>query len=286
MYRIPDAKREGGHTEVTLHFDPGEAYFVVFRAPGRASATEPAPWHKSSRLVKDLSEDWTAEFMTEETTTIDMPKLVSWTELEDDTLRHHSGTATYRKTFDLPKSLATKQCLETNARLAMRSLRKVQTSPSVQPCRHMSSPRSRSPLVIDLGDVHVIAKVMVNGVDCGIAWKKPYRVEVTDALKPGKNSIEITVANLWVNRLIGDQRFPDDLEWTDDTGSTAKGQGLVTIPEWVKSGSQRPEPRRKTFYAWKWPHMTADKELLPSGLLGPVHLLEQDRARDGLKPRP
>ena len=93
-----------------------------------------------------------------------------------------------------------------------------------------------------------------------------------DVCKPGKNSIEITVANLWVNRMIGDQRFPDDLEWTDDTGSTAKGQGLVSIPDWVKSGGQRPEPRRKTFYAWKWPHMTADKELLPSGLLGPVTL--------------
>jgi hypothetical protein len=102
-------------------------------------------------------------------------------------------------------------------------------------------------------------------------------VDVTDAVKRGKNSIEITVANLWVNRMIGDQRFPDDLEWTDDTGSTAQGQGLVSIPDWVKSGGQRHEPRRKTFYAWKWPHITADKELLPSGLLGPVRLLERSR---------
>jgi len=242
IYQLPDAKREGGRTEVTLHVDPGEAYFVVFRASGRASATEPAPCHKSSKLVKDLSEGWTAEFVTEKTTTIDMPKLVSWTKLEEDTLRYHSGTATYRKTFDLPESLAT---------------------------RH-------SPLVIDLGEVHVIAKIMVNGADCGIAWKKPHRVEVTGALKPGKNSIEITVANLWVNRMIGDQRFPDDLEWTDDTGSTAKGQGLAHIPDWVKSGGERPEPRRKTFYAWRWPHMAADKKLLPSGLLGPVKLIMEN----------
>ena len=121
--------------------------------------------------------------------------------------------------------------------------------------------------------MQVIAQVTLNGMDCGIAWKKPYRIDVTGALKPGKNTIEITVANLWVNRLIGDQRFPDDLEWTDDTGSTAKGQGLTHIPNWVKTGGERPEPRRKTFYAWKWPHMTADRELLPSGLLGPVNLI-------------
>jgi hypothetical protein len=120
----------------------------------------------------------------------------------------------------------------------------------------------------------VIARVEVNDMDCGIAWKKPHQVEVTRALKPGANTIEVTVANLWVNRLIGDQRFPDDLEWTAETGSTAAGLGLARIPEWVMTGGPRPEPRRRTFYAWKWPHLTADKELLPSGLLGPVRLVE------------
>jgi len=244
---LPDAKCEGGHTKVTLHFDPGEAFFVVFRAPARASATEPDPWLQTSKLVKDLSEGWTVEFEIETAAAIDMPQLVSWTKLESDPLRYHSGTAIYRKTFELPRSFAT---------------------------RHL-------PRTLDLGAVEVIASVKVNGTDCGIAWKKPYRVDVTDAVKPGKNSIEITVANLWVNRMIGDQRFPDDLEWTDNTGSTAKGQGLVTIPDWVKSGGRRPEPRRQTFYAWKWPHMTADRKLLPSGLLGPVRLLEHSPPPEG-----
>ena len=49
--------------------------------------------------------------------------------------------------------------------------------------------------------------------------------------------------------------------------------GLAFIPDWVKAGGERPEPHRKTFYAWKWPHMTAGKELLSSGLLGPVKLV-------------
>ena len=111
----------------------------------------------------------------------------------------------------------------------------------------------------------------------GIAWKKPYRVEVTEALQPGENVIEVTVANLWVNRLIGDQQQPDDLQWTDDTGSTAAGQGIALIPDWVLKKSKRPITERKTFYAWKWPHLTKDKELLPSGLLGPVKILEKSK---------
>jgi hypothetical protein len=239
IHRLEQMRTAGAHTEMQLHFGPEEAYFVVFRVPGQATAKQPAPWLKSSEVVMDLSQDWTVEFATEKKTAIDMPELVSWTKLKEEALKYHSGTTTYRKTFELPESLVT----------------------------------SHSPLATDLGNVHVIAQVTINGIDCGIAWKKPYRIEVTKALKPGQNSIEITVANLWVNRLIGDQRFPDDLEWTDDTGSTAKGQGLTHIPNWVKTGGERPEPRRKTFTAWKWPHMTTEKKLLPSGLLGPVKLI-------------
>jgi len=239
IHRLAHAKTVGAHTELQLHFGPEEAYFVVFREPGQATAQQPAPWLTSSEVVMDLSQDWTVEFATEKTSTIDMPKLVSWHELENDTMKYHSGTSTYRKTFELPHSLAT----------------------------------GHSPLAADLGDVQVIAQVRINGIDCGIAWKKPYLLDVTKAVRPGKNTIEIAVANLWVNRMIGDQRFPDDLEWTDDTGSTAKGQGLTHIPDWVKTGAERPKARRKTFYAWKWPHMTADRELLPSGLLGPVKLI-------------
>ena len=131
----------------------------------------------------------------------------------------------------------------------------------------------------DLEEVEVIARIEVNGTDCGIAWKQPRRVDVTKALEQGENTIEVTVANLWVNRIIGDQQLPDDLEWTSDTGSTAAGLGLARIPDWVKTGGPRPEPGRKSFYAWKWPHMTAERALLPSGLLGPVVLRsEADRS--------
>jgi len=113
----------------------------------------------------------------------------------------------------------------------------------------------------------------INDKNCGIAWKAPYRVNATDALRAGENKIEVTVANLWVNRLIGDQRFEDDHVWTSNTGSTARGMGLKVIPDWVINNTERPVKERKAFYAWQWPHIKKDKPLLSSGLLGPVKLI-------------
>ena len=83
----------------------------------------------------------------------------------------------------------------------------------------------------------------------------------------------MTVANLWVNRMIGDQRFKEDHVWTTETGSTAKGMGLKAIPDWVIHKTKRPVDERKSFYAWQWPHITKDKPLLSSGMLGPVKLI-------------
>ena len=51
-----------------------------------------------------------------------------------------------------------------------------------------------------------LAEVYVNGTYCGTAWKEPYRVDVSEALREGENSLEIRVANTWPNRLIGDQQ--------------------------------------------------------------------------------
>ena len=58
--------------------------------------------------------------------------------------------------------------------------------------------------MLDLGTVREIAEVSVNGKRAGVAWKAPYAVDVTDAVKAGANSLTIKVTNLWPNRLIGD----------------------------------------------------------------------------------
>lgn len=93
-------------------------------------------------------------------------------------------------------------------------------------------------LYIDLGNVMVMAKVTLNGHYVGGVWINPYRLNVTDYLREGENKLEITVVNNWQNRLIGDQRLPEDqrLTWT-------------------------------TINPWK-----ADSSLQSSGLLGPVEI--------------
>ena len=94
-------------------------------------------------------------------------------------------------------------------------------------------------LWLDLGDVKNLAEVTVNGRPLGIVWKTPFRVDVTAALKPGPNTLEIKVANLWVNRLIGDKQPGVTKTYT------------YTAVEFYK----------------------ADSPLLPSGLLGPVKIV-------------
>lgn len=169
---------------------------------------------------------------------IEMPHLISLSEHANPEIKYFSGTAIY----DV----------------------EVNVSPKI-----MSKGQN---VVLDLGDVQVIAEVIVNGKSLGVLWKPPYKIGVTDFLQKGKNTIRIKVANQWVNRLIGDQKLPDDCEWTTNTGSTAKGMGLLKVPDWVVNKTLRPSTQRKTFVGWQWPHL-AEKELLPSGLIGPVSLL-------------
>ena len=225
------------HTAIELRFGPSEAYFVVFRDAAAATAERAVPWSTTEQPLADLSADWDLRFSNGGSAS--MTELASWTQLNEERLKFHSGTATYQKTFTLSK-------------------------------KQLDSAKE---FYLDLGQVDVIAEVRVNGKNCGIAWKAPYRVELSDALKAGENQIEVTVANLWVNRMIGDQRFEDDHVWTTETGSTAKGQGLKTIPDWVLNNTERPVKERASFYAWQWPHMKSDKPLLSSGMLGPVKLI-------------
>ena len=63
-------------------------------------------------------------------------------------------------------------------------------------------------IVASFGDVGDIARVLVNGVECGITWTAPFEVDVTAALRPGRNAVVVEVANAWMNRLITEARHP------------------------------------------------------------------------------
>jgi len=89
--------------------------------------------------------------------------LPDWRNLEDTADRYYAGTAVYTITLK---------------------------------CK---LPRDAKRIYLTLNNVNVIARVAVNGKDCGVVWAEPYRVDVTDALKSGRNDISIYVANTWYN---------------------------------------------------------------------------------------
>lgn len=159
---------------------------------------------------------------------VKLDKLISWSEHAEPGVKYFSGTATYRKTFDVPPTLVAKH----------------------------------RRLELDLGKVAVMAEVQLNGRGLGILWKPSYRVEVSDAIKPGQNALEVRVVNLWVNRQIGDEQLPDD-------SPRADGITLKAWPQWLLEGKPSPTGRH-TFTShrlWK-----KDDPLQESGLLGPVVL--------------
>lgn len=166
---------------------------------------------------------------------LQLSNLVSWSEHSDPDIRYFSGSATYVKSFHLPKELF--------------------------------GPNRR--LYLDLGKVRVMAQVKLNHADLGVLWKPPYLLDVTKAAKPNENILEVKVANLWVNRLIGDEQLPEDSQRNPD-GT------LKEWPQWVKESKPSPTGRF-TFTTWRlW---KKDSPLQESGLLGPVRLITTDCCR-------
>jgi hypothetical protein len=108
-----------------------------------------------------------------------MDKLASWTESSDEGVRHFSGTAAYSTAFDIPAQLP-----------------------------------EHARVVLDLGEVRETARVSVNGKEIGVAWRRPFSIDVTGAVKPGTNSLKVQVTNLWPNRIIGDQSLPEEKRFT------------------------------------------------------------------------
>ncbi|WP_199287708.1 glycosyl hydrolase [Pseudotamlana carrageenivorans] len=154
-------------------------------------------------------------------------KFKSWSAVENEGIQHFSGTASYHKTFQLSKKLL----------------------------------KSGHKLELDLGSVAVIAEVIINGKPVRTLWKAPFRLDITNYVKSGKNTLEVKVTNLWPNRLIGDEKLPLDFE--------RKGPKIKSVPDWLLNNTNRPS-ERTTFPAWK--HWDKEDELLSSGLLGPVKI--------------
>jgi hypothetical protein len=88
--------------------------------------------------------------------------------------------------------------------------------------------RNNDRIMLSLGEVCDLAHVYLNGVDCGVAWTTPYEVDITHAIKKGKNELRIDVVNTWHNALRGaDQgKAPYEGIWTNARYRT-KGDNLL-----------------------------------------------------------
>ncbi|MCF0159211.1 MAG: glycoside hydrolase, partial [Bacteroidaceae bacterium] len=203
-----DYREVNGRTLVTLHLVPDDAVFVVFKqnATHQVLATTRAITQGGEEIPVEGA--WEVSFQAQrgapEKATFN--ELKSFTEQTDSGIKYFSGEAVYSKTLTINKK---------------------------QFANHQN-------FVLDLGEVGVMAEVIVNGQNLGVVWKQPYLVDVTSALKAGDNQLTVKVINPWVNRLIGD----------------------------AQPGAEKLTYTSMPFYQ-------ANSPLVPSGLMGPVKIIAE-----------
>ena len=112
---------------------------------------------------------------------------------------------------------------------------------------------------LHLGEVHIAGKVFVNGKEVGMSWVAPFELDITSFLIKGKNTITIEITNQWTNRLIGDENFPNETEYT-----------RFNMPDWYINNEPPPLKQRSTFTTFSF-YKKGD-DTIPAGLLGPVVL--------------
>lgn len=201
---LPEYREENGRTVVPLEFQPSQSFFVLFRdTVDTARSTENTKNFDEFETLQELTGPWRVSFDPkwggpEESLVFET--LEDWTARPEEGIRHYSGKAIYQTSFKMPKI-----------------------------------PRGKR-VYLHLDGVKDIAAVLVNGESLGTVWTYPWSVEITNAFRVGTNELEVTVANEWVNRLIGDSRLAPEERIT-----------------WSTHNPYSP-----------------DSPLLPSGLLGPV----------------
>jgi len=198
-------RMEKGATVVPLDMSAEDSFFVVFRK--RAAAPAATVTKPSYASVMTLDGAWNVSLQPGRGAppSLKLETLSPLSEHVDAGVKYFSGVSTYTKSFALPKGT-----------------------------------KSGQSLVLDLGTIGDVAEIRVNGQVVGTTWHAPYRVDVSKAVRKGNNQLEVRVANLWVNRLIGDAQ------------PGAEKVTFTTLPTY-----------------------RSDAPLRPSGLIGPVRLLAQ-----------
>ncbi|MBN1415275.1 MAG: DNA-binding protein [Bacteroidales bacterium] len=184
IYTAQNWSCRGGRNLLPLRLNPNASLFIVLRERTNLKESRKGENWLNFDTLMQLNDRWTVVFdplSGGPVGTVQMTELTDWTGFSDDSIRYYSGTATYTRAFQM----------------------------------NFSADRSEQTF-LDLGSVHDIAEVWVNGRHCGIAWTYPYRVDISGAVRKGMNDLEIKVTNTWRNRLIGDHSLPPEqqITWT------------------------------------------------------------------------
>jgi hypothetical protein len=171
------SRSEGDRTSVALDLPQAGACFVVFRRDGTPDGTlPPAEAGDAPPQPVPLASPWTLSFPAgwDAPASLRLKELKAWKDLDvSPAAKAFSGTATYTATFDAGKV----------------------------------KPGTR--FLLDLGRVEMIAVVSLNGKPVRTLWTAPYRTDLTEAVRSGKNTLTVEVTGTWYNRLVYDAGLPE-----------------------------------------------------------------------------
>lgn len=173
---LPSYSQGTSTTAVPMQLAPYESAFVIFRKDASTSRSRKSNYPAPETTIA-ITSPWLVNFDSKSrgpAKPVTFETLRDWSLNSNDSIKYYSGSAVYHNNFKIDKVVK-----GTN-------------------------------YIIDLGIARAIAKVSVNGIEMGGTWTPPYQVDITKALKPGANKLEIKVVNTWVNRLIGDSMVAPD----------------------------------------------------------------------------
>lgn len=180
---LPEYAEKDGRCIVPLCFDAYDSFFIVFDRKTGYPDVEGKNFYQYETLMTlddavwrlTFDEQWLYHGKDSSVEPVfSLDSLIDLTTYSSDAVKYYSGTVKYETTFNF------------------------------------SGYDGDRDVFLDLGEVAVLAKVKLNGKDLGTVWRPPYRVDVSDCLHKGENRLVVEVADLWINRLLGDELLPVD----------------------------------------------------------------------------
>jgi hypothetical protein len=167
---------EKGRTVLPIRLEANGSVFIILQRPATKQVSDDEKNWIETKPFATINQPWTVSFdpnLNGPGKPVIFNELSDWSKNADSSVRYYSGTAKYTNTFNWQA-------------------------------------RGDEKVWLDAGKVSNIAEVFVNGINCGIIWTAPYKVDITKAVRNGNNDLTIEVTNTWANRIIGDHRLPEE----------------------------------------------------------------------------